>query len=43
MKEILDGYELQRIRAKKIIKEQLGITADGYPFIIVKNDFQGGE
>ena len=37
--EILDGYGLQRIRAKKDIKEKLGIvSSDGYPFIIVKND-----
>jgi len=43
--EILDGYGLQRIRAKKLIKEQLGITDKGYPFIIVKNDFivKGGD
>jgi len=38
LKEILDGYNLQRIRAKKQIKEQYGITIKGYPFLIVKND-----
>ncbi|WP_066639680.1 hypothetical protein [Desulfolucanica intricata] len=36
--EILDAYDLQRIRANKQIKEKLGVVSDGYPFIIVKND-----
>lgn len=35
--EILEGYDLQRIRANKILKEKHGIISDGYPFIIVKN------
>lgn len=35
--EILDAYNLQRIRANKQIKEQFGITNGGYPFLIVKN------
>ena len=43
LNNILDGYDLQRIRAKKQIKEQFMITDKGYPFIIVKNDCKGGE
>jgi hypothetical protein len=36
LKEILDNYDLDRIRANKKIKEQYGVTSKGYPFIIVK-------
>lgn len=36
LKEILDSYGLKRIRAIKQIKEQFGITSNGYPFILVK-------
>ncbi|QSQ09776.1 DNA primase [Koleobacter methoxysyntrophicus] len=38
LQEILYIYNLKRIRCNKEIKEQLGITSKGYPFIIVKND-----
>lgn len=37
MKEILDGYDLQRIRANKELKTKYGITSKGYPFLILKN------
>lgn len=37
LQEILDGYDLQRVRANKVLKQQYGIASDGYPFIIVKN------
>lgn len=37
IQEILDGYGLKRIRCNKEIKNQYGITQEGYPFIIVKN------
>lgn len=37
LQEILDGYDLKRIRANKLIKEQLGIVSNGYPFLLVKN------
>jgi len=36
--EILDGYDLKRVRTNKKIKEQYGITSKGYPFLIVKYD-----
>ncbi|HSH52424.1 MAG TPA: hypothetical protein VK982_11940 [Bacteroidales bacterium] len=37
LQEILEGYDLKRIRCNKQIKEQFGVTGNGYPFIIVKN------
>lgn len=37
LQEMLDGYDLQRIRANKIIKEQYKVDSKGYPFIIVKS------
>ena len=37
LKEILEGYDLKRIRCNKNLKEQYGVTGNGYPFIIVKN------
>jgi len=36
LKEILDAYDLQRIRAKKEIKDKYGIDSEGYPSIIIK-------
>jgi len=36
--EILDGYDLKRVRTNKKIKEQYGMDTQGYPFIIVKNN-----
>lgn len=36
LQEILDGYNLKRIRCNKNIKQQYGVTGNGYPFIIVK-------
>lgn len=39
LQEILDSYDLKRIRTDKETKEKLGIQAKGYPFIIVKGDF----
>lgn len=38
LKEICDSYDLRRVRANKEIKKQFGITAKGYPFIIVQNE-----
>ncbi|WP_175548530.1 CHC2 zinc finger domain-containing protein [Dethiosulfatibacter aminovorans] len=38
IQEILDKYDLQRIRANKLNKEKYGITCQGYPFIIVRGD-----
>lgn len=37
LQEILQGYDLKRIRANKQIKEQYGIIGNGYPFLIVRN------
>lgn len=36
LNEILQGYDLKRIRANKQIKQQYGITGNGYPFILLK-------
>lgn len=36
LQEILDGYGLQKVRANNQIKEQYGITGNGYPFLILK-------
>jgi hypothetical protein len=36
--ELLDKYDLIRVRANKQIKEQYNIQSDGYPFIIIKNN-----
>lgn len=36
LKEILDLYDLKRIRANKEIKNQYGVASKGYPFIIVR-------
>lgn len=38
LQEILDSYDLIRIRANKKIKEQYRVAENGYPFIIVKFD-----
>jgi hypothetical protein len=38
LQEILDAYDLQRVRANKQIKEELGITNKGYPFLLLKNE-----
>lgn len=35
LQEILDSYELQRIRANKKVKKQYNVDTKGYPFIIV--------
>lgn len=40
LKEILDLYGLERIRANSEIKRKFGIISDGYPFIIVKAEFK---
>jgi len=36
--EILDAYNLKRIRTNKLIKEQYSMDTSGYPFIIAKNE-----
>lgn len=35
--EILDSYNLIRVRANKELKQQLGITGTGSPFLLLKN------
>ena len=37
LNEILDGYDLQRIKTNKKLKEKYNVDTGGYPFIIVKN------
>lgn len=37
LNEILQSYNLKRIRCNKAIKEQYNVDGEGYPFIIVKN------
>lgn len=37
LQEILESYNLKRVRANKKLKEQYGITTKGYPFLIIKN------
>ncbi|MCF8020988.1 MAG: hypothetical protein K9L62_16540 [Vallitaleaceae bacterium] len=37
LQEILDSYDLTRIRANNQIKTELGIARNGYPFLIRKN------
>ncbi len=36
--EILDSYNLIRVRANKELKEQFGITGTGSPFLLLKNN-----
>lgn len=38
LQEILNNYNLKRIRANKKLKEQYGVTTKGYPFLIIKNN-----
>ena len=38
IQEILDGYDLIRVRANKQLKEHFGISSNGYPFLILKNE-----
>ena len=38
MTEILDGYDLIRVRANKQLKEYFGVSSNGYPFLILKNE-----
>ena len=38
IQEILDNYDLQRLRANKLNKEKYGIICSGYPFIIVRGE-----
>ena len=38
LQEILESYNLKRIRANKKLKEQYGVTTKGYPFLIIKNN-----
>ncbi|TDL92060.1 hypothetical protein E2R55_03065 [Vibrio vulnificus] len=35
--ELLDGYDLQRIRLNKELKQELGIEGNGYGYIIKRN------
>lgn len=37
LQEILNNYNLKRIRCNKQLKQKYGITSKGYPFLIVKN------
>lgn len=38
LQEILDLYDLKRVRANKTIKEKYNVTSNGFPFIIIKNE-----
>jgi len=38
LQEILESYNLKRVRANKKLKEQYGVTTKGYPFLIIKNN-----
>ena len=38
LQEILESYNLKRVKANKELKEKYGITTKGYPFLIVKNN-----
>jgi len=38
LKEILDSYGLQRVRANKVLKEKYKVNSGGYPFIIIRCD-----
>lgn len=38
LQEILDTYDLKRIRANKAIKEKYNVTSSGFPFIIIKGE-----
>ena len=41
LQEILDNYDLHRVRANKQIKKDLGITNEGYPFLLQKTIKKG--
>ena len=41
--EILRQHHLKKLRATKQIKQRLAINSNGYPFIIVRDDFSFGE
>jgi len=36
LQEILESYNLKRVKANKELKEKFGITSKGYPFLIIK-------
>jgi hypothetical protein len=36
--EIIDKYDLKRVRVDKLLKEKYKIKGNGYPFIIIKNN-----
>lgn len=38
IQEILDTYDLQRIKLSKKLKDNLGIASRGYPYIIIPNE-----
>ena len=38
LQEILESYDLKRVKANKKLKEQYGVTTKGYPFLIIKNN-----
>lgn len=42
-KHVLDNYKLMRIRANGEIKDKLGITSKGYPFILQKWGLSDGK
>jgi hypothetical protein len=37
--ELLEGYDLERVRLNKDLKEQLGITGNGYGYIIKRKEY----
>lgn len=36
LQEILESYNLKRVKANKELKEKFGIASKGYPFLILK-------
>jgi len=36
LQEILESYNLKRVKANKVLKEKFGIASKGYPFLIIK-------
>lgn len=36
LNEIMDLYGLKKVKANKLLKDQLGINSDGYPNIIIE-------
>ncbi|MGX2959027.1 hypothetical protein JNUCC23_07155 [Peribacillus sp. JNUCC 23] len=37
--ELLDGYDLERVRLNKVLKQEMGIEGNGYGFIIKRREY----